>query len=278
MTILRSPSEMRAWADEQHRAGRTIGFAPTMGALHEGHASLMRAAAEQNDVSVVSIFVNPTQFAPNEDLDKYPRTFEADCALAESIGMDVVYAPTARAMYPEGYATYVNVERVTQRLCGASRPTFFRGVGTVVTKLFNAVRPDRAYFGQKDAQQAAVIRRMTRDLDLGIEIVEMPIVREPDGLAMSSRNRYLDAEERSRALCLSQALAAAQGLLEAGERDAARIVEAVRQGMAEVDIDYVELVDAETIERVARVEGTVLLAVAAQVGPARLIDNIKFTA
>ncbi|MEA3365002.1 MAG: pantoate--beta-alanine ligase, partial [Candidatus Hydrogenedentes bacterium] len=195
MKIFDTPEAMRAWSENHRASGRTIGFTPTMGALHAGHKSLMRAAADQNDVSVVSIFVNPTQFAPDEDFDKYPRTFEADCLMASRVGARAIYAPTAPTMYPEGYATYVNVERITERLCGASRPHFFRGVTTVVTKLFNAVRPDRAYFGQKDAQQAAVIRRMVRDLDMGIEVVEMPIVREPDGLALSSRNKYLDPEE-----------------------------------------------------------------------------------
>ncbi len=277
MKVIDTPDEMRAWALARRCERKSVGLVPTMGALHEGHASLMRASAERDDVSVVSVFVNPTQFAPNEDFDKYPRTFETDCALAEEIGMDAVYAPTAKAMYPEGYATYVEVERITQRLCGASRPTFFRGVATVVTKLFVTVLPHRAYFGQKDAQQAAVIRRMTRDLDLGLEIVELPIVREPDGLAMSSRNKYLSVEERERALCLSRALFEAEGMLEQGERDADAVVAATRDGMREVKIDYVELVDAETIEPVARVAGTVLLAVAAWVGETRLIDNIKFT-
>jgi pantoate--beta-alanine ligase len=187
--IVESPDDMRAWSFEQRCSGRTIGFVPTMGALHEGHASLMRAAARGNDAAVASIFVNPTQFAPHEDFNRYPRTFDADCRLSEEIGMQVVYAPTAASMYPEGYATYVNIERVSQGLCGRSRPVFFRGVATVVTKLFNAVLPHRAYFGQKDAQQCAVIKRMARDLDMGIEIVEMPIVREPDGLATSGGGR-----------------------------------------------------------------------------------------
>ena len=277
MTIIETPVAMQAWSFEQKAAGKTIGFVPTMGALHEGHASLMRAAAEENDVSVASIFVNPTQFAPTEDLDRYPRTFEADCAMAEGIGTNVIYAPKASTMYPDGYETYVEVRHLTERLCGASRPMFFEGVCTVVTKLFNAVRPHRAYFGQKDAQQAAVIRRMTRDLDFGIEIVEMPIVREPDGLAMSSRNGYLTPEERGQSTCLSRGLFKALDMLKDGERDADVLVKTVREAMADVDIDYVELVDAETIQPVDRVEGTILLAVAARAGTTRLIDNIKFT-
>lgn len=273
--ISRAP-EMRAWSFEQRKAGRSIGFVPTMGALHEGHASLMRAAAQRDGARVVSIFVNPAQFAPHEDFAQYPRTFDADCALAEQCGIQVIYTPTAADLYPDGYATYVTVESVSEGLCGQSRPTFFRGVATVVTKLFNAVCPDRAYFGQKDAQQCAVIRRMTRDLDLPIEIVEMPIVREPDGLAMSSRNRYLNAEERKRALCLSRAVFKGRDKLEAGERDPKTIAAAARAEMKEVEVDYVDLVDAETIAPLERVEGAVLLAVAAWVGKTRVIDNIKF--
>ncbi len=278
MKLLHTPDDMRALSNQQRGLGKSIGFVPTMGALHEGHASLMREAARCDDVSVLSVFVNPTQFAPNEDFGQYPRTWEADHALAGNIGIDAIYVPNGVTMYPEGYGTFVEVERVTQGLCGASRPAFFRGVTTVVSKLFNAVRPDRAYFGQKDAQQAAVIRRMVRDLDFGVEIVEMPIVREADGLAMSSRNKYLSVEERQRALCLSKALREAQYLLEGGERSAAAVVAAVRQAMDAVDIDYVELVDAEEISPIESVCGTVLLAVAAKVGETRLIDNIKFIA
>jgi len=277
MNVFHTADAMRAWSEKQRAAGKTIGFTPTMGALHPGHESLMRAAAAQNDVSVLSIYVNPTQFAPHEDFNQYPRTLEADSALAARVGVNAIYAPADRAMYPEGYATYVDIERITQRLCGGSRPHFFRGVATVVTKLFNAVRPHRAYFGQKDAQQAAVIRRMTRDLDMGIEIVEMPIVREPDGLAMSSRNKYLSPGERQRALCLSRGLSRARDLLNAGERDPHTIIDTVQNAMSAVDIDYIELVDAEDIIPLDRVRGTVLLAVAARVGETRLIDNIKFT-
>ncbi len=278
MKIIETVEAMRAWSFEQRAAGITIGFVPTMGALHEGHASLMREAARRDTARVVSIFVNPTQFAPHEDFSRYPRTFDADSAMAKDCGMHVIYAPDGRTMYPEGYATYVNVERLTKGLCGASRPVFFRGVTTVVTKLFNAVLPHRAYFGQKDAQQYAVVRRMALDLDMGVEVVEMPIVREPDGLAMSSRNTYLSPEERQRALCLSRSLFEARSMLEAGERNAGAIVESVRAGMSGVDIDYVELVDAETFEPVAAVEKTIVLAVAAFVGKTRLIDNIKFAA
>lgn len=277
MNVFRGADEMRAWAFEQRRQGKTIGFVPTMGALHEGHASLMREAARANDMAVASIFVNPTQFAPTEDFDKYPRTWDADCAIARDTGVVAIYAPTASGMYPPGYSTYVEVGHVSEGLCGASRPTFFRGVATVVTKLFNAVLPHRAYFGQKDAQQCAVIRRMVRDLDMGIEIVEMPIVREPDGLAMSSRNTYLSPEERQRGLALSRALKLGEAMLHGGERDAGRIVAAVREALPEVMIDYVELVDAENFDPVEQVTEAVVLAVAAWVGKTRLIDNIKHT-
>jgi pantoate--beta-alanine ligase len=277
MNIFHTADAMRAWSEAQRAVGKTIGFTPTMGALHAGHESLMRAAAAQNDLSVLSIYVNPTQFAPGEDFDQYPRTFDADSALAAEVGVSAIYLPTDATMYPQGYATYVDVERITEGLCGGSRPHFFRGVATVVAKLFNAVRPHRAYFGQKDAQQAAVIRRMVRDLDMGIEIVEMPVIREPDGLAMSSRNKYLTPEERQRALALSRGLSLARELLQSGERDPQIIIETVRSAMSAVDIDYIELADAGEITPLDRVRGTILLAVAARVGDTRLIDNIKFT-
>ncbi|HOF40354.1 MAG TPA: pantoate--beta-alanine ligase [Candidatus Hydrogenedentes bacterium] len=277
MNIFHTADAMRAWSEAQRAVGKTIGFTPTMGALHAGHESLMRAAAAQNDLSVLSIYVNPTQFAPGEDFDQYPRTFDADSALAAEVGVSAIYLPTDATMYPQGYATYVDVERITEGLCGGSRPHFFRGVATVVAKLFNAVRPHRAYFGQKDAQQAAVIRRMVRDLDMGIEIVEMPVIREPDGLAMSSRNKYLNPEERQRALALSRGLSLARELLQSGERDPQIIIETVRSAMSAVDIDYIELADAGEITPLDRVRGTILLAVAARVGDTRLIDNIKFT-
>lgn len=277
MMIIRTPAEMRAWSLEQRAAGETIGFAPTMGALHEGHASLMRAAREQNSRAVLSIFVNPAQFAPHEDLDQYPRTWEADFAIAQETGMDVIYAPTASSMYPGGYSTYVTVEGVSEGLCSGTRPHFFRGVATVVAKLFNAVLPHRAYFGQKDAQQCAVIRRMAADLDMGLEIVEMPIVREPDGLAMSSRNAYLSAEERQRALCISRALNQAEAMLRSGARVPAVLMDLVREAMDEVDrIDYVELVDTNTMKPVTELSGPVTLAVAAFVGSTRLLDNLKY--
>lgn len=276
MQILNTAAEMRAWSFARRAEGKSIGLVPTMGALHEGHGRLMGASVVENDVTILTIFVNPAQFAPHEDFDRYPRTFEADCAMAESIGVDAVYAPDARAMYPEGYSTYVDVEHVKEGLCGGSRPHFFRGVATVVTKLFHAALPDRAYFGQKDGQQAAVIAWMTRDLDFGIAIRVMPIVREADGLAMSSRNRYLSAENRVRALAISKSLFAAQEMMEQGETDARKVVEAVRAGLQGLEIDYVSLVDAETMAPVERIAGKVMLAVAAKLGETRLIDNVTF--
>jgi len=274
--IIQSPEEMRAWSDEQRRRNRTIGFVPTMGALHEGHLSLVRAAVNGNDAGVASIFVNPTQFAPTEDFDQYPRPFEDDLAKLGAEKVEVVYAPDAAGMYPDAFSTYVLVEKVSQGLCAGSRPHFFRGVATVVAKLFNAVKPHRAYFGQKDAQQCAVIKRMTRDLDMGVEIVEMPIVREPDGLAMSSRNQYLTEEDRRKALCLSRALFLAEEMLKNGERNAQVIISAVRNAMRDVTIDYVALVDAETMAPLETVTRPATLAVAALLPTARLIDNIKF--
>ena len=277
MKIIADKNEMRAWSLAQKCAGHSVGFAPTMGALHEGHLSLVREAVKRDDVSVMSIFVNPAQFAPHEDFNQYPRTFEDDAGQAEALGVDVVYAPRTDDMYPPDYSTYVTVEQVSDGLCSITRPHFFRGVATVVAKLFNVVLPDRAYFGQKDAQQCAVIKRMVRDLDMPVEIVEMPIIREPDGLAMSSRNQYLTETDRPRALALSRAVFRAQAMLEAGARDVATIIAAVREAMADVDIDYIALVDAETIQPVERIEGPITLAVAANVGAARLLDNIKFT-
>jgi len=276
MKQIQHADAMRTWADEQRSLHKTIGFVPTMGALHAGHISLAEAAVRGNDLGVASIFVNPTQFAPHEDFNQYPRPLEEDLAKLEAAGITALYMPTAAEMYPRNFSTYVDVEQVSQGLCGGSRPHFFRGVATVVTKLFNAVKPHRAYFGQKDAQQCAVIKRMVRDLDMGIEIVEMPIVREPDGLAMSSRNAYLTREDRERALCLSRALFDAEKKLRGGERDGDVLVQGVRDAMRNVEIDYVALVDAETMQPIREPIRPVVLAVAAFLPTARLIDNIKF--
>ena len=276
MIVIRSQAEMRQWSREQRARGKTVGLVPTMGALHAGHASLIEASVLRDDTTVVSIFVNPAQFAPHEDYDSYPRTFQSDCETVESLGGAVVYAPTAKTMYGRDYATYIEVERLQEGLCGGTRPHFFRGVATVVTKLFNSVLPDRAYFGQKDGQQVAVIRRMVRDLDFGLEIVALPTVREKDGLALSSRNEYLSPSERARALCISRALFAARDMLEAGERDAGRIVSEVKNVMKDVKIDYAAIVDADELTPVERIEGRVMLAVAAQIGNTPLLDHLQF--
>jgi pantoate--beta-alanine ligase len=270
------PSRREGWGTRDP-ARRTVGFVPTMGALHEGHLSLVRAAKAECDAVVASIFVNPTQFGPNEDFGKYPRTMEADCALLEREVVDAVFLPQVEEMYPAGAATWVEVEDLSGRLDGASRPGHFRGVATVVAKLFHIVGPDRAYFGQKDAAQVANLRRMVRDLNFDLELVVCPIVRESDGLAMSSRNRYLSPEERRQALVLSRVLRAMEVCYAAGERDARKLLAAGRMVMAEepaVRVDYLRMVDPETLVDVEEVRGAALAAVAAYVGATRLIDNV----
>lgn len=280
MIVARSKVELRDALGPSHTDQRVIGLVPTMGYLHDGHLSLLRAAAERCDVVVLSLFVNPAQFRPDEDLDSYPRDEARDLELAEDAGVDVVYAPPVEDVYPEGFATTVEVGgQLTDVLCGApdSRgPGHFRGVTTVVAKLFNAVEPDIAFFGQKDAQQAVVIRRMARDLDFPVEIAVLPTVREPDGLAMSSRNAYLDPEQRERALALSRALRAAENVAGSGETRTEPALDAARAelGRAGIEPEYLEALDAETLTPAASLNGRpVLIAVAAQVGPARLIDN-----
>lgn len=248
-----------------------------MGALHKGHLSLVRAARAQCDFVVASIFVNPLQFGPNEDFAKYPRTIGRDCELLEREGVAVVFAPTPDEMYPKGTATFVEVEGLPQKLEGRTRPTHFHGVTTVVNKLFNIVQPERAFFGQKDAQQVVILRKMVRDLDMDVEIVVCPIVRESDGLAMSSRNRYLSPRERQQALVLNRALMRIRALIDQGERDASKLVEAGNSVVAEepaVRLDYLEIVDGETLDAVIDISKGALVAIAAFVGPTRLIDNL----
>jgi pantoate--beta-alanine ligase len=254
----------------------TVGLVPTMGYLHEGHLSLIRRAREECDHVVVSIFVNPTQFGPNEDLSKYPRDIDRDLSLIEPLGTDLVWMPTAKIMYPKGYQTWVEVETITRLLEGSMRPGHFRGVTTVVTKLFNAIQPQKAYFGQKDAQQSAVIRQMTRDLNFPIEIVVCPIVREPDGLAMSSRNVYLNAEERKAATVLYRSLSAARNVYENGERDAEEMRRIMREVLATeplAQMQYVSCADYDTLEELETVTGKSLLSMAVFLGKTRLIDN-----
>jgi pantoate--beta-alanine ligase len=276
MEVLHTVAKLRHWSREMRKSGKTIGLVPTMGALHAGHASLIRAAKASVGYVAVSIFVNPTQFGPNEDYAQYPRTFEADCALAQAEGADVVFAPTVEELYPAGAATFVEVEGLSNRLDGASRPGHFRGVATVVAKLLIASEANRAFFGQKDAAQVAVLRRMAADLCLPAEIVVCPIIREPDGLALSSRNRYLSPAERTQALVLSRAIRRAEALVAAGERQASKLIEAARQTFAavpEVRVDYIATVDWATLEPVEIAAPGTLFAVAAWVGQTRLIDN-----
>ena len=276
MEILRTVAELRAWSRRERSDGKTIGLVPTLGALHAGHGSLIRAAASSCHRVAVSIFVNPTQFGPNEDFARYPRTFDADCGLAEAEGADVVFAPSVEELYPAGTATFVEVAGLSDRLDGASRPGHFRGVATVVAKLMIPAEPDRAFFGQKDAAQVAVLRRMVTDLRLGTEIVVCPIVREANGLALSSRNVYLSAVERERALTLSRAVRGAEALFASGERRAERFIAAAREAFEaapEIRVDYIVVVDWATLEPVEIVEPGSLFAVAAWVGNTRLIDN-----
>ncbi|HEY3616809.1 MAG TPA: pantoate--beta-alanine ligase [Candidatus Sulfotelmatobacter sp.] len=277
MKICTTIHEMRAESRAVRRAGKRLGFVPTMGALHEGHLSLVRAARGSGDVVAASIFVNPTQFGPNEDLAKYPRSFDRDRELLEREGVELLFAPSVEEMYPAGAVTWVEVESLSDKLDGRSRPGHFRGVSTVVAKLFHVVEPDAAFFGQKDAAQVAIIRRMVCDLNLSVEIVVCPIVREPDGLAMSSRNTYLDAEQRKRALVLHRSLMRIQKLAEAGEREAAKLLAAGREEFAQVPsvrLDYLEIVNPDTLDPVKDVSGGALAAVAAIVGSTRLIDNL----
>ena len=276
MEVIRSVKEMQARALELKRAGKSIGFVPTMGYLHEGHLSLMRLARARCDVLVVSVFVNPTQFGPNEDLDAYPRDFDRDEKCCAGEGVDLVFYPTPETMYAADASVWVDEESLSNVLCGSSRPGHFRGVCTVVAKLFNIVQPDCAVFGEKDAQQLRVIERMVRDLNVPVQIVRGPIVREADGLAMSSRNKYLDAGQRAQALCLRRALDLAERLFEQGERDVASL----RKGMLELiggapgaAIDYIEFVADASLAPVEEIQGSILVALAVKFGATRLIDN-----
>jgi pantoate--beta-alanine ligase len=277
MKICKTIDDMHAVLRAARRDEKRLGFVPTMGALHEGHLSLMRAAKEKCDYVAASIFVNPLQFGPAEDLAKYPRTFERDVALLEKEGVAFLFAPTPEEMYPTGTVTYVTVEDLSEKLCGRSRPGHFRGVTTVVAKLFHIVGPDVAFFGQKDAAQSAIIRRMVRDLNLPVEIIVCPIVREPDGLAMSSRNAYLSPQERKSALALYRSLAQVRDRFDQGERNVTALIEAAMQVLAKepaVRLDYFEIVDPATLDPMRDLRHPALAAVAAFVGSTRLIDNI----
>lgn len=274
MQIARTIAEMKALRKQSQG---TVGFVPTMGYLHEGHLALVRWARAENSVVVVSIFVNPTQFGPSEDFDRYPRNIPCDLALLEKEGTDVVFMPSAEEMYPEGFSSWVVVEKVTERLEGHSRPGHFRGVATVVNKLFNIVEPTKAYFGQKDAQQVVVIKKMVADLNMNLEIVVAPTLRESDGLAMSSRNVYLNPQERQAATVLFKALSLAKSLREKGEKNAEIIREAMgalikKEPLAE--IDYISIADPQTLEELSTIDGPVLVSLAVRIGKTRLIDNI----
>ena len=276
MDICYTIKDVRERVNAWKREGLTVGFVPTMGYLHEGHKSLMQAARANNDKVVVSVFVNPMQFGPNEDLESYPRDFEKDSALCESVGVDLIFHPEPEEMYADGFCSYVDMNGLTGELCGKSRPIHFRGVQTVVLKLFNIVKPDRAYFGQKDAQQLAVIKRMVKDLNVDTEIVGCPIVREADGLAKSSRTAYLNPDERKAALILSRSLKLGRELIENGETDSKAVIKAITDSINTeplAKIDYVDVVDFDTITPVDRIGKSVLVAIAVYIGKTRLIDN-----
>jgi len=277
MKLVDSISRMSTLARMYKKEGKSIGFVPTMGALHEGHLSLVRTAKKHTDIVVVSIFVNPIQFGQNEDFDKYPRDIRRDEELARTAGADIIFCPSVSQMYPDGYSTFVFVEGLTDTLCGASRPGHFKGVATVVAKLFGIVKPDIAYFGQKDAQQVIVIKKMAEDLNMGIEIKVLPTIREEDGLAMSSRNAYLSEDQRRSAGVLYRSLEKAEGMTKHGERDPEKIIKAITDMISEAPgakIDYVSIVDTKSLKNVDKISREALIAIAVYIGKTRLIDNI----
>jgi pantoate--beta-alanine ligase len=277
MEIIVQAKEMQRRAEQRRREGMIITFVPTMGFLHEGHLSLMREGRKRGDCLVTSIFVNPTQFGPTEDYDRYPRDLKQDLKLVQGVGVDIVFTPTVAEMYPDGFQTSVEVERVTQNLCGISRPHHFRGVTSVVAKLFNIVKPHRAFFGQKDYQQLIAIKQMVKDLNMDVEVVGMPTIREPDGLAMSSRNAFLNPKKRKEAACLYRSLLKGKELFAQGERSAATILQEVRRIIEEdksAVIDYVKICDVHTLEDLEEIKGEAVIALAVKMGKTRLIDNI----
>lgn len=276
MEIIKTVSEMQKRSNELRSSGKSIGFVPTMGFFHEGHLELMRVGRKNADILILSIFVNPTQFGPSEDLDAYPRDMEGDLAKAKDMGVDITFCPSPEEIYPEGFQTKIAIEKISQHLCGLSRPTHFEGVATVVNKLFNIVKPNLAIFGQKDFQQLAVIFRMVRDLNMDIRILGVPIVRETDGLAMSSRNSYLNPEERRAALCLKESIDLTEEMVRNGEKRSETILMAIKKLILDypfTKIDYVNICDPKTMEDKETIEGERLLALAVFVGQTRLIDN-----
>lgn len=277
METMGNIAAMKEFAKTVKKNGKRLGLVPTMGYLHEGHLSLMKQAKAECDIVAASVFVNPIQFGAGEDFEEYPRDLSHDIDIAGKAGVDVIFVPSAAEMYPQDFRSYVEVTDITQQMCGSSRPGHFRGVTTVVNKLFNIIQPDRAYFGQKDAQQVAVIKRMVKDLNMNVEIITCPIVRETDGLALSSRNIYLNDNERTAALVLSRSLRATQGQLQAGLRDAEKVRAYLHDAISReplAEIDYIAVCDANTLKEVDTIEGTVLIAIAARFGKTRLIDNI----
>jgi len=277
MRIIQDPAEMQRTAEGERHEGKSLGLVPTMGALHEGHLSLIRQCRAENDLAIMSLFVNPAQFNRRDDLERYPRDLEGDSRMARAAGVDIIFAPTVEGMYPDGYTTHVTVERLTERWEGASRPGHFRGVATVCAKLFTICRPHRAYFGQKDYQQSLVVRHLAADLNLGLEIVVLPTVREADGLALSSRNALLSPEQRRQAAVLSQALFDAQKAVRSGERDASRLAAAIEERIRSAPLarlDYVGVCDPETLQPLCAIAGKAVAVVAASFGSTRLIDNV----
>jgi pantoate--beta-alanine ligase len=275
--IINKINQMKKYAQRAREQGKTIGLVPTMGYLHRGHLSLMRRARKENDLLLISIFVNPAQFGEGEDYNKYPRDLKGDKKLAREVGTDLIFTPSVRQMYPRGYSTFVNEEKLSPYLCGLSRPLFFRGVTTVVTKLFNIISPTRAYFGKKDFQQLVIIKRMAKDLNLEVKIISLPLVREKDGLALSSRNSYLNKKERKSSLVLHKSLEKARKMIKSGERDSRKIISRMKRMIREekpAKIDYLKICDSETLEEVKRIKGRTLVALALRIGKTRLIDNI----
>jgi len=277
MQVIEKIKDVSNFIKELKTQKKTVGFVPTMGFLHEGHLSLMRYAKKVTDVVVVSIFVNPTQFGPKEDFNAYPRDMEGDKGKCLEAGVDILFIPPAAEIYPDGYLTYVNVENITDVMCGASRPGHFKGVATIVAKLFNIVKPDKAFFGQKDYQQAVVIKRMAADLNMDVDIEALPTIREPEGLAISSRNSYLSGAERAAAACLYMSLKLAEDRISKGERNCAKIIEAMQhiiQSEKLAKIDYIAIADTETLEEIKTIDRKVVIALAVWIGKTRLIDNI----
>lgn len=279
MVNVESITEVRRIIKEWRKQGLSVGFVPTMGYLHDGHKSLMEKAVAENDKTVVSIFVNPMQFGPNEDFNKYPRDLKSDLKMCENVGAELVFTPFADEIYPSENLVYIDVDELGDSLCGKSRPNHFRGVCTVVAKLFNIVTPDKAYFGQKDAQQLAIIKKMVQDLNFDVEIIPCPIIREPDGLALSSRNSYLSKEERNASLIISKSMKEAEKLILEGERNSGSIIEFIKDKINKeplAHIDYVEVVDLELLKSVIKIDKPVLVAAAVYLGKTRLIDNFSF--